>query len=140
VQDEHAVELLLFRAVPPRTHPRGSAFRISPLEVDSTLLLSGAVTSTVLRISNPDDSLDVRAPALPVTVSPAARFQPLDLKINVRDCNAATRWTPVDRPFTITWRDEYGKVHLDRAGDIDRSIAGSLVRYIDAVCSGPRDR
>ncbi len=138
--DEHAVELILFKAVPPRTHPRGWESEISPMQVNSALLLSGAVTSTVLTINNPDHSLDVRAPALPLTVSPTARFQSVNLKIMVRDCKAATRWTPVDRPFTITWRDEYGMGHLDRAGDFDRSIASSLIRYIDAVCGDPLNR
>jgi hypothetical protein len=135
--DEHAVELMLFEAVPPRT---GSESEVSPLQVDSVFLLSGGLTSTVLTISSLDPSLDVRAPALPVTVSPTARFQSVKVKIIVRDCKAATRWAPVDRPFTITWRDEYGKEHLDRAGDFDRSMASSLIRYIDVVCGNPLDR
>lgn len=132
--DEHAVELMLFEVVPPRTHPSGWESDNSPLQVDSGLLLSGAATSTVLGVDTPGRSLDVRAPALPVTVSPTSRFQWVNLKIIVRDCKAATRWTPVDRPFTITWRDEDGKMHLDRAGDFDRSMASSLNRYIDAMC------
>ncbi len=125
---------MLLEAVPPRTHPSSRESEISPLRVDGAFLLSGLVTSTVVRINNPDHSLDVRAAALPVTVSPTARFQPVSLEIMVRDCKAATRWTPVDRPFTITWRDEDGKEHLDRAGDFDESMASSLVRYIDAAC------
>lgn len=132
--DEHAVELMLFEVVPPRTHPRGWGSENSPLQVDSALFLAGAATSTVLGVNNLDRSLDVRAPALPVTVSPIARFQSVNLEIVVRDCKAASRWTPVDRPFTITWRDEEGKSHLDRAGDFDRSMARSLIHYIDAVC------
>lgn len=132
--DEHAVELMLLEAEQPRIDPGGRDSTVSPLHVDSALLLSGAVTSTVLGIDAPDDSLDVRAPALPVTVSPAGRFQSVDLEIVVRDCRSATRWTPGDRPFTITWRDESGRVHLDRAGDFGRSMANSLVRYIDAAC------
>jgi len=132
--DEHAVELLLLEAVLPRTLPSRSLSKNSPLQVDSAFFLSGAVTSTVSTISNADHSLDVRAPALPVTVSPTARFQPVQLKIIVRDCKAATRWAPVDRPFTITWLDEYGKRHLDRAGDFDKSMAGSLIQYIHALC------
>lgn len=132
--DEHAVELLLFAAVPPRTHPRNWKSDKSPLHVDSAVLLSGAVTSTVLGVQTLDPSLDVHARGLPVTVSPTARFQSVDLEIIVRDCKAASRWAPVDRPFTITWRDEHGRSHLDRAGDFDRSMARSLTRYIDAVC------
>ena len=126
---------MLFEAVPPQ--PTGSKTEVSPLQVDSAFLLSGGLTSTVSTISTLDPSLDVRAPALPVTVSPTARFQSVKLKIIVRDCKAATRWAPVDRPFTITWRDEYGMEHLDQAGDFDRSMARSLIRYIDAVCGNP---
>jgi hypothetical protein len=138
--DEHAVELLLFEAVPPRTLPREWESKNSPLRVDSAFLLSGAVTSTVLTISNADQSFDVRVPALPVTVSPTARFQLVKLEIIVRDCKAATRWAPADRPFTIAWRDEYGKRHLDRAGDFDKSMTSSLIHYIDALCgNAPRE-
>jgi len=136
--DEHAVELLLFEAVLAQTHPTAWS-EISPLHVDSVLLLSGDVTSTVLTINGPA-GLDVRAPALPATVSPSGRYQSVNLKIIVRDCRAAARWTPVDRPFDITWRDEYGKEHLDRAGDFDGSMANSLIRYIDAVCDNPLRR
>ncbi len=138
--DEHAVELLLLDAVPPRRLLSEWEPRNSPLQVDSAFLLSGAVTSTVLTISNLGRSLDVRAPALPVTVSPTARFKRVKLKIIVRDCKAATQWTPVDRPFTITWRDQYGKRHLDRAGDFDKSMASSLIHHIDALCgNAPRE-
>lgn len=136
--DEHAVELVLFEAVPPRARPGRSESHVNPLQVDGGLLLSGFVTSTVLRIGSPGQSLDVRAPALPVTVSPTGRFQSVDLKIIVRDCRAASRWKPgVDRPFTIAWRDEDGRLHLDRAGDFDRPLAISLVRYIDSSCDNP---
>ena len=132
--DEHAVKLVLFEVVPPRTHPSGWGSGKSPLQVDSALFLAGAVTSTVLGVNHLDRSLDVRASGLPVTVSPTAPLQSVNLEIIVRDCKAARRWTPVDRPFTITWRDEDGKRHLDRAGDFDRSMASSLLHYIDAVC------
>lgn len=138
--DEHDVELVLFETVPPRTHPTGRESEISPLQVDGALLLSGGLTSTVLRIGALDRSLDVRAPSLPVTVSPTGRFQSVNLKIIVRDCKAATRWAPADRPFTIRWRDEYGKAHVDRAGDFGRSMAISLIGYIDAVCDNPPNR
>ena len=125
--DEHAVELMLFAVAPPRTAG-------NPLQVDSAVLLSGAVTSTVLAVRPLDRSLIVRAPALPVTVSPTARLQSVTLEIVVRDCRAARAWTPTDRPFTIRWRDEHGRSHLDRAGDFDRSVARSLTRYVDSVC------
>ena len=135
--DEHAVELVLFEAVPPETQPSGEASDVRVLRVDSAFLLSGVVASTVLTIDGPDQSLDVRAPALPVTVSPDARYQAVSLAIIVRDCKVATRWTPYARPFTITWRDEYGKEHLDSAGDFDRSMTDSLTRHIDAACANP---
>jgi hypothetical protein len=95
------------------------------------------VTSTVLEIGALERSLEVRARDLPVTVSSTDRFQSVSLGIIVRDCEAATRWVPGDRPFTVRWRDEFGEVHLDRAGDFDRSLASSLVRYVDAACANP---
>jgi hypothetical protein len=82
----------------------------------------------------------VRVPALPVTVSPTARYQSVELRLVVRDCRAASRWAlDVDRPFTIAWRDEDGRVHLDRAGDFDRSLAIPLLRYIDSSCDNRGD-
>jgi len=135
--DEHAVELILFEAEPARTHPNRPESDVSPLQVDSALLLSGLVTSTVVGIGTPGHGLDVRTPALPATVSPTDRFQSVNLTILVRDCQAATRWTPGDRPFTIRWRDEYGRAHLDRAGDFGSSMANSLIRYIDGACDNP---
>jgi hypothetical protein len=131
---------MLFEAAPPRTHPSGREPDISPLHIKSAVLLSGAVTSTVLAINSPEASLDVRAPALPVIVTPTARIQSVNLKIIVQDCKAATRWTPADRPFTITWRDEHGREHLDRAGDFDRPMARSLIRNIEAVCGNTLNR
>jgi len=125
--DEHAVELVLFDVVP------GS----SPLQVGGALLLSGGVTSTVLEMGALERGLEVRARDLPVTVSSTDRFRSVNLAIIVRDCESATRWVPGDRPFTVRWRDEFGEVHLDRAGDFDRSLASSLVRYVDAACAKP---
>lgn len=134
--DEHAVELVLFDAALPRKHPSGQS-EDSPLHVNGAVLLSGLVTSTVVEIDTPGHGLGVRAPALPVTVSPTGRFRSVRLEIIVRDCEAATRWAPGDRPFYISWREEDGKVHMDRAGDFDRSMATRLVRYVDAVCDEP---
>ena len=138
--DEHAVELVLFSADPPRTHPGDRTSDAGPLLVESAVLLSGVVTSTVLSIDSADPGLGVRAPALPVTVSPTARLRELELRIVVRDCKAAAVWPPVDRPFTSTWRDEHGREHLDRAGDFDRTTARSLASHVDAVCRGDADR
>jgi len=135
--DEHAVELVLIGVVPPGARPGAREPDVRPLRVDGALLLSGRVTSTVLEIGSLDRSLELRAPRLPLAVSPADRFQSVDLRLIVRDCQAANRWAPSDRPFTIEWRDEYGGVHLDRAGDFGRSMAVELIRYIDAVCDSP---
>ncbi len=121
--DEHAVELILFEAERPRTSSSGHGSVIRWLQVESAVLLSGLVTPTVLKIDHPGLAFDVRAPALPVTVRPATRLRSLDLKVIVRDCRAASQWTPGDRPFTITWRDEHGRTHLDMAGDFDTSTA-----------------
>lgn len=136
--DEHAVELVLFEATPSGPTANGRDSERSPLQVDSAVLLSGLQASTVSSIgTTASQGLSIRAPDLPVTVSPTGRFQSLDLEIVVRDCEAATRWTPGDRPFLITWRDENGRSHTDRAGDFDRSMARSLTRHIDAACSDP---
>ncbi len=135
--DEHAVELVLFQAVPAQSSPSGREPQVGPLYVDSALLLSGLVTSTILTITVSGSGLDVRVPALPVTVSPTGRLHEVALEVIVRDCKAAKRWIPGDRPFAVTWRDEYGKVHMDRAGDFGPSMADSFTRYIDAVCDNP---
>ncbi len=133
--DEHAVELALFEVVPLGKRPARREARPSAIRLAGGFLLSGAVRSTVLTISSPDDALDVSAPALPVTVSPAARFRSVELRIVVRDCEVAGRWSPTDRPFTVTWRDEHGEEHRDRAGDVDRALAEVLVRHIEAMCA-----
>ena len=135
--DEHAVELVLFQEVPAWSHPSGREPRAGPLHVDSALLLSGLVTSKIVAITASGSGLDVRVPALPVTVSPTGRLHEVALKVIVRDCKAAMRWIPGDRPFVITWRDEYGRMHMDRAGDFGLSIADSFTRYINAVCDNP---
>jgi hypothetical protein len=127
--DAHDVELVLFEAVPPRAID-------GPLRVRGALLLSGPVTSTVLDIELLDQSFEVRAPQLPVTVAPSDRFRSINLRIGVRDCGRAARWRPAARPFTITWRDGLSRTHTDRAGDFDRSLGNGVVRYVDAVCGG----
>jgi hypothetical protein len=132
--DEHAVELVLFKSGSGNMAQRGLGGEAVPLRIDGALLLSGLVTSTVSTISTPGDSLFVRVEALPVTVSPSDRFQSVSLEIMVRDCKAASRWRPVNRPFSITWRDAYGRTHRDRAGDFDRPMTDLLTSYIAAAC------
>ena len=134
--DEHDVELVLFRALPTGGRP---SERARPLTIEGAILLSGLVTSTIVSITASGDGLGVRVSALPVTVSPTARLREVALQLTVRDCKAAARWAPSDRPFTISWRDELGQEHLDRAGDLGRSVSGSITRYIQAVCdTSPR--
>lgn len=135
--DEHAVELVLFDATPTRMPPGRWSSDFAPLRVHGAILLTGALASTVSRIGALDDSLEIRAPALPVTVSPTARYASVTLQIFIRDCETASGWTPRDRPFTISWRDELGREHLDRAGDFDPSLGDSLTRHIDAECADP---
>jgi len=131
---EHGVELLLTHAAPAQSGPGGRASGIGPLHVDSVLLLLGRDPINVLRVSGLGRSLRVRARALPVTVSPAARFRWIRLEVVVRDCTRPAGWGPGDRPFFIVWRDEEGLEHSDRVGDFDRSVARSLNRYVRAVC------
>jgi hypothetical protein len=128
--DEHAVELVLFQELPSHSSERS-------LHVDGALLLAGLVTSTVVAISASGSGLGVRISSLPVTVSPTRRFQEVALAVVVRDCKAAMAWTPRARPFVIAWRDEYGREHMDRAGDFGPSMAESLTRHIDAACDEP---
>lgn len=135
--DEHAVELVLFRAVPARSRPGASQ---ATLHVDGALLLSGSVTSTILTIRASGSGLGLRVPALPVTVSPTARLQEVVLEVVVRDCGAAMRWAPKDRPFVITWRDEYDRVHTDRAGDFSPPMSAFFNRYLAAACDEPTRR
>lgn len=127
--DEHDVELILFDVSAP-----GPGSVADPLRVDGALLLSGAVASTVASIETSNDSLDIRAPALPATVSSTDRFQAVTLRITVRDCEKALRWEPTDRPFTIAWRDEFGQTHVDRAGDFSAATGDALRGYIADVC------
>lgn len=138
--DEHAVELILLRTVPPETPQGKAAAETDELHVAGAILLSGIVTSTVWEINDTSHGLDVRSPSLPVTVTPATRYQFLTLRIVVRDCKKATRWRPAagTRPFTVAWRDEGGKEHLDRAGDFDLPVATSFAHHIAAECTSNR--
>jgi hypothetical protein len=133
--DEHAVELVLFKAV-PKPGPTGEG--AGPLHIDGALLLSGQIASTVLSIEFLGESLDVRAPRLPLTVSPSDRFRSIRLRVSVGDCERAIRWDqPGVRPFIITWRDAFDRTHTDRAGDFGKSTGDSMIRYMHAVCDDP---
>lgn len=105
------------------------------MHVDSGLLLSGLVTSTVMSIEMPGDLLTVRARGLPATVSPDRRFHPITLEITVGDCESARGWSPPDRPLAITWTDELGRWHMDRAGDSVPAMADTIARFIEEVCT-----
>ena len=80
------------------SQPDGSGLRSAPLRIGGAVILSGVVTSTVLRIEG--------------------------------------RWRPVDRPFLVFWRDEYGKKHLDRAGDFSWSVSKAMPRLRPALQDG----
>lgn len=135
--DEHDVELILFQA--SRARPRGgsSQSRGRVVHLESAVFLSGGLTSTILTVEALEPSLDIRASALPVTISPSNRYQLIALEIIIRDCEAANEWTPADRPFFITWRDELGKEHLDRAGEFNPTTATSLTREVNNACRTP---
>lgn len=132
--DEHAVELVLFKALPTGSRLSDRYLPTRHLYIDGAILLSGLVTSTIVSITASGNGLHVRVPALPVTVSPTARLREVVLQITVRECKAAASWTRRQRPFVVSWRDEYGQDHLDRAGDSGPSLTKSITRYIDAVC------
>jgi hypothetical protein len=62
-------------------------------------------------------------------------FERVRLKITARDCGLAAEWTPSAQPFTLTWRDDHGGIHMDTGGDHDASMELELVRYFDVTCS-----
>jgi hypothetical protein len=62
-------------------------------------------------------------------------FERVRLKITARDCGLAAEWTPSAQPFTLTWRDDHGDIHMDTGGDHDASMELELVRYFDVTCS-----
>ncbi|WP_028660816.1 hypothetical protein [Nocardioides insulae] len=136
--DEHSVELILTRTANPRP---GQGEEVVPvgLHLDGVVLLSGSVRSTVLWIDAPGGGLEVVTAGLPLTVDTSSRLSPVSLSVAVRDCAAALRWEPADRPFTIAWRDEYDGEHVDRAGDFDQSVGEALERFITASCPAAED-
>ena len=119
------------------TAPSGTA----PLRIDGALLHGrGTGTATVTRIHRPGKSLAIRVPALPVRLSVNHSFERIRLQILPRDCGLATQWTPSAQPFTLTWKDDHGDVHVDIGGDHDASMELTLIRYLDAVCGNPGTR
>ncbi|UPK75598.1 hypothetical protein MU582_02870 [Nocardioidaceae bacterium SCSIO 66511] len=135
VPHEHAVELVLLGQSASRVTQTAEPPIRGVVAVDAAVLLSGAVTSTVTDIKNLDRRLAVRAEGLPLTVSPADRFQLVDLEVKVRDCTAASNDESLDLPFTIAWRDEYGREHTDSAGDMNGAIRRELTGFIDQACA-----
>jgi hypothetical protein len=136
------VRLVLGGVVAPtrRSDPNGTVGD-GPLWIDGALLHGrGSGTATVTRIHRPGGGLAIRAPALPVTISVNQSFERILLKIAPRDCGLATQWTPSAQPFTLTWQDDQGNVHVDIGGDHDASMEVTLLRYLDAVCGNPATR
>jgi len=62
-------------------------------------------------------------------------FERIRLNITARDCGLAAEWTPSAQPFTLTWQDDHGDLHMDAGGDHDASMELELIRYFDVVCS-----
>jgi hypothetical protein len=106
-----------------------------PLLIDGVLLHSrGPGTATITNIHRSSGSLAIRVPALPVRLSVNHSFERIRLKITARDCGLASEWTPSSQPFTLTWQDDHGDVHMDTGGDHDASMELELMRYFDVVC------
>jgi len=134
-----SVRLVLSRVVvAPRPNERNGNNGARPLQVDGALLHSrGTGTATVTKIHRPGGALAIRVSALPVRLSVNQSFERIRLQITPRDCVLATEWTPSAQPFTLSWQDEHGDVHVDIGGDHDWSMELSLIRYFDAVCGDP---
>lgn len=130
------VRLVLSRVVAPTPpNDRNGTIGTDPLRIDAVLLHSrGPGITTVTRIHRPGGSLAIRAPALPVELSVNHSFERIRLEITPRDCGFAAEWTPSAQPFTLTWQDDRGDIHMDTGGDHDASMELALIRYLDAVC------
>ena len=129
------------RVIPPRPNARLGTGGAAPLRIDGVLLHGrGPGSATVTRIHRPGNSFAIRVPALPVRLSVNHSFERIRLQISPRDCRLATQWTPSAQPFTLTWKDDDGDVHVDIGGDHDASLEVILIRYLDAVCSDPGTR
>ncbi len=126
---------------PTRPNDRNGTVGAAPLRIDGVLLHDrGTGSATVTRIHRPGKSLAIRVPALPVRLSVNHSFERIRLQIFPRDCGLATQWTPSAQPFTLTWKDAHGDVHVDIGGDHDASMELILIRYLDAVCGNPGTR
>jgi hypothetical protein len=136
------VRLVLSGVVAPtRPNDRNGTAEDGPLRIDGALLHDrGTATATVTRIHRPGGSLAIRVPALPVRLSAYHSFERIRLQITPRDCGLAAQWTPSAQPFTLTWQDDHGNVHVDIGGDHDASMELTFIRYLDAVCGNPATR
>lgn len=131
---EHDVELVVLGAVLPERVTPERATR--PLRLRAAVLLSGNEPSEVVDIDSLDGSLVVSVEGLPFTVSPSDRLHAVALEVVPRDCAAARRWPPDARPFAVTWQDQDGVEHTDRAGDHQPAAARAVRRYAKAACAG----
>jgi hypothetical protein len=136
------VRLVLSGVVAPtQPNDRNGTVGTGPLRIDGVLLHSrGPGIATVTRIHRAGGSLAIRVPALPVRLSVNQSFERIRLKITARDCGLATEWTPSAQPFTLTWQDDRGDVHMDTGGDHDASMELALIRYFDVVCGDQTTR
>ena len=130
------VRLVLSGIVAP-TQPKGrnGTGGNDPLLIDALLLHGrGPGIATVTRIHRAGGSLAIRASALPIRLSVNHSFERVRLKITARDCGLAAEWTPSAQPFTLTWQDDHGDIHMDTGGDHDAAMELDLIRYFDVVC------
>lgn len=106
-----------------------------PLTIDGVLLHGrGSGTATVTDISRPGRAIDIRTPALPVTLSVNRSFERIRLRLSPRDCALATEWTPSSQPFAVTWEDQAGVTRSELGGDHDAALEIAMTGYLDVAC------
>jgi hypothetical protein len=136
------VRLVLSGVVAPtQPNDRNGTVGNHPLRIDGVLLHSGGPgIATVTSIHRASGSLAIRVPALPVRLSVNHSFERVLLKITPRDCGLAAEWTPSAQPFTLTWQDGLGNIHMHTGGEHDASMELALIRYFDVVCGNQDTR
>jgi hypothetical protein len=136
------VRLVLSGVVAPTPrNDRNGTVGNDPLRIDGVLLHSrGPGIATVTRIHRASGSLAIRVPALPVRLSVNHSFERVRLKITPRDCGLAAEWTPSAQPFTLTWQDDHGNIHMGTGGDHDASMELTLIRYFNVACGNQTPR
>jgi len=135
------VRLVLSGIVAPAQPNDRNDIGAAPLRIDGVLLHGrGTGSATVTRIHRPGESLAIRVPALPIRLSANHSYERIRLQILPRDCRLATQWTPSSQPFTLTWEDDHGDVHVNIGGDHDASMELTLIGYLEAACGNSGTR